>query len=438
MKLYHKFNIALFAMAAASLVSSFVLFINFQKREILKSEKEKILFVEKGIRNIISEGILSKDPLMIADYLSALGKNRPEISAIQLFAQGRWHIIKKKKSNAESNLIERKIAMRPYSVKLLFSGKYFENRRKKLLGEILTNALVAAFISLLLSLVIALALSANMRKRLKILAGFSKKISANEFGHKVEIKGNDEISELGSNFNMMSEKLVELEDMKRMFVSSVTHELKSPLGIISNYLDILAKTETGISTENRRNIAQIKENISRLSNFINALLSVSRIEKGKFEMHPSRCDIARVLRDIASFFREKARAKGIELSVEAPEKLTIYADGEMISHVITNFVSNSLKFTQSGGQIIISAERKKKNLLEIAVKDTGIGIKPQEQKKIFTAFAQIKNPENKKGTGLGLYLSKKIIEAHKGRIGFSSRPGEGSRFWISIPCCLRE
>ncbi len=439
MKLYHKLNIALFFIALISALSVSIVFFKFQKDSIIKNEAEKIALMEDGIKTIISEAVLAKDQLMVADYLDNLRQTRPEIISIHMTINGAWNEIKFKRKNPKKTIkytqtFERKISKDNVQVKIKFAQSVFKAERDKIFINIIQNLLVSIIAALAISIITAFLLSYNITKRLKFIGEFASKIGKNKLGEQIKISGQDEIKDLATNFNLMSKKLLELENMKRTFISSVTHELRSPLGVIKSYVDIMLKNGRAWTKEEEENFKRIKENSSRLSNFVTTLLDISKIEKGKMELYSRDCDIKKIITDTFIFFQPKMNETKIALKLNLSSELPkIKLDAEMISHVLSNFISNAIKFTPKEGAITVKAFRQGKNYLRVEVIDTGIGIHKKNKAKIFSPFEQIPNKTNRKGTGLGLYFSKRVIELHKGNIGFVSQEGKGANFWFELP-----
>ena len=439
MRLYHKLNAALFFIALISALSVSIVFFKFQKDTILKNEAEKITLMEDGIKTIISEAILAKDQLMIADYLNNLRQSRPEISSIHLNINGASNEINFKRKHQKKTIeyketFERKVSKNNIQVKIKFASSVFKAERDKVFINIIRNLLVSIMAALAISIITAFLLSYNITKRLKFIGEFARNIGKNKLGGQIEINGQDEIKDLAANFNLMSKKLLELENMKSTFISSVTHELRSPLGVIKSYVDIMLKNGRLWSKNEVENFERIKENSSRLSNFVTTLLDVSKIEKGKMELSRRDCDIKKIITDTFIFFQPKMKETKIALKLNLSEELPkINLDSEMISHVLSNFISNAIKFTPKEGVITVKAFTRAKNRLRVEMLDTGIGIDKNDKAKIFSPFEQIQNKKNRKGTGLGLYFSKKVIELHKGAIGFEPREEKGAVFWFELP-----
>jgi signal transduction histidine kinase len=439
MRLYHKLNAAFFFIALISALSVSIVFFKFQKDTIIKNEAEKITLMEDGIKTIISEGVLAKDQLMIADYLDNLRQSHPEIISIHLNLNGAWNEIKFKRKNPKEPIeyketFERKISKNNIKVKIKFAKSVFKTKQDKVFQHIIKNLFVSIILALLISIITAFLLSYNITKRLKFIGEFARKIGGNQLGEQIKISGNDEIKELATSFNLMSKKLLELENMKKTFVSSVTHELRSPLGVIKSYVDIMLKNGRQWTKEEKENFERIKENSARLSNFVTTLLDIAKIEKGEMDIHLEAGDIKQIITNSFIFFQPKMIETKIALKLNLSDELPkLQIDSEMISHVLSNFISNAIKFTPSGGVITVKAFRSGKNNLRVEVIDTGIGIDKKHKAKLFSPFQQIPNKINRKGTGLGLYFSKKVIELHKGEIGFDSKKRKGANFWFELP-----
>jgi len=249
-------------------------------------------------------------------------------------------------------------------------------------------------------------------------------------------------------------ELKKLERIKSEFVSIVSHELRTPLTPINNSLEIVLHEDLSEPVKNFINMA--KRNVSRLSGIIEDLLDLSRIQTGKFECKYKKYNIKSSLDLITKTFEGQAKEKDMLFSTDFEDSLPdIYADCHRIEQILSNLVTNALKFTPKGGSIKISAKKTDiKNVdtslfispvrplndfegeyVIITVKDTGVGIKKEDINKIFDKFSQIENSltRNAGGVGLGLTISKHFVDAHLGAIFVESAEGEGSAFNILIP-----
>lgn len=249
-------------------------------------------------------------------------------------------------------------------------------------------------------------------------------------------------------------ELKKLERIKSEFVSIVSHELRTPLTPINNALEIVLTGQTGELTENAKKfINMAKKNVSRLSGIIEDLLDLSRMQTGKFDFKFQKYNIKTSLDLIQKTFEEQAKAKNLEFKVNfAAEGTEIYADAHRIEQILSNLVTNAMKFTPAGGKIevtskIVSSNEIDETLLiappkklfgkyvKITVKDTGVGIKEEDIAKIFDKFSQIENSltRNAGGVGLGLTITKHFVDAHLGGIWVESKESEGSAFNVLLP-----
>ena len=250
-------------------------------------------------------------------------------------------------------------------------------------------------------------------------------------------------------------KLEKLERLKSEFISIVSHELRTPLTSIKNSLDILLSGRCGEVTEaSEKFLTMAKRNVQRLSGIINDLLDLSKIEAGKMDFHYKNISIHQVIEYVKSALSVVAKEKGLTLTAEEAENLPeIFADSQRLEQVLTNLVSNAIKFTPEGRNITIKssvmnakdlsyrecfAETLKKlegDYVVVSVEDEGIGIAEKDLLHVFDKFAQIENSLSRKvgGSGLGLPIAKQLLEAHKGAIWCDSEPEKGSKFYFAIP-----
>ncbi|MFA5311056.1 MAG: GAF domain-containing sensor histidine kinase [Candidatus Omnitrophota bacterium] len=233
-----------------------------------------------------------------------------------------------------------------------------------------------------------------------------------------------------------------LEEVKKMnkrktdFVSSVSHELRTPLTSIKGYAAILLTGKLGeIPAEAKQRLEKINRHSDELGHIVNELLDISRIESGKVTMSLEPCDLREVINKIEDLLSGQLKEKKINLDILIPPNdFRILIDQTQIGRVFINLVGNAMKFTPAEGKISISA-KKIEGLIQIDVSDTGCGIPQEAKDSIFEEFFRVENTINQevKGTGLGLALVKRIIEAHQGRIWVDSIMGKGTTFSFTLP-----
>ncbi|MDD5449620.1 MAG: ATP-binding protein [Candidatus Omnitrophica bacterium] len=224
--------------------------------------------------------------------------------------------------------------------------------------------------------------------------------------------------------------------IKDELISIVSHELRTPLSIIKEGINLVLDEVAGKITSKQKQLLGIsRQNIDRLSNLIDDLLDISKIEAKKVVLKKGLVDLKSFIKGAILPFKTMARDKQISLGYEFPDQeISVFIDSGRIGQVLNNLISNALKFTKAGGKITISVKENPGNV-EVEVKDTGIGISKQDMGKLFDKFVQVGRTygPGEKGTGLGLAISKALVELHKGKIWASSEPGKGSVFSFTVP-----
>ncbi|MDD5064381.1 MAG: PAS domain S-box protein [Phycisphaerae bacterium] len=238
----------------------------------------------------------------------------------------------------------------------------------------------------------------------------------------------------------LEKELKDNVEMKSKFISMASHELRSPLGVIKEGINlVLEGLAGGVNDEQRDLLATAKRNTDRLGRLINNVLDFQKIDSGKMGFDTRENDINEAVLEVNKTMSLAAKEKGLDLVVVADNGIPrTEFDKDKIIQVLTNLVSNAIKYTEKGS--ITISTKQEDNAVHVIVQDTGIGIKAEDIQKLFQAFEQLDSTRDKKGggTGLGLAISKEIILAHKGRIWAESEPGKGSAFHFSIPMKIEE
>lgn len=226
---------------------------------------------------------------------------------------------------------------------------------------------------------------------------------------------------------------------KDQFLSNISHELRTPLNSIIGFTDLLLTQELGpaLSDQQRDFLETVARNGRQLLELINELLDLQRIAAGRMEIKPEAVEVAGLLTEAAGSVHAQAQKHGHALVVTPPPAdLRVHADRGRVRQVLLNLLSNAIKFTPDGGRITVAAAPVNGGAeARIAVTDTGIGIAAEDQPKLFQEFSQLDASASRKyeGTGLGLALSRRLIELHGGAIGVESEMGKGSTFWFTLP-----
>ncbi len=240
---------------------------------------------------------------------------------------------------------------------------------------------------------------------------------------------------------LTNERLLELDKVKTEFISVAAHQLRTPLAAIKWTLALLVDEHSDTLTAKQSSyLVKAYESNERMLRLINDMLVVTRIESGKMQYSFSSIHIEDLVDSVLVDFSGQARARDIILTFERPETALPYvtADPEKIHLVLQNLIENALYYTKDKGAISLFAKREG-DLIKVLVKDNGIGIPPHQQSSIFNKFFRADNALKVKtdGSGLGLFVAKSIVDAHRGEIGFESTEGVGSTFYFTIPCSGR-
>ena len=247
-------------------------------------------------------------------------------------------------------------------------------------------------------------------------------------------------------FREIEDKSREIEDKSREieaanrhkseFLANMSHELRTPLNAIIGFSEVLGERMFGELNEKQAEYTEdILSSGRHLLSLINEILDLSKVEAGRMELEVATFDLPLAIDNARTFVRERATKHGINLDVTIDERLGEFVgDERKIKQILLNLLSNAVKFTPEGGRIGINA-RQANDSVEISVSDTGIGISPEDQAKVFEEFRQVGGDyaHKREGTGLGLTLAKKFVELHGGKIWVDSEVGKGSTFSFTLP-----
>ena len=225
-------------------------------------------------------------------------------------------------------------------------------------------------------------------------------------------------------------------EYKSRFLSIISHELRTPLTSVLNLSRLLLDRVDGdLTPDQERQITLIRNSVQSLTEMVNELLDLAKIEAGKTTLRLTRSAVADLVTGLRGVFRPVVQSNSVALVFDDPDPaLELCTDEGKLAQVLRNFIANAVKFTERG-EIRLTVTSEGDDRVTFAVSDTGIGIAADDQSLIFEEFTQVDNPRQRyvKGTGLGLSLSKRIAELLQGEIGLRSAPGEGSSFWITLP-----
>lgn len=251
----------------------------------------------------------------------------------------------------------------------------------------------------------------------------------------VQINSRDEIGQLAIAFNNLIDRMAELEDKRRIFVSNASHELKTPLSIIKLLSDSLIQTENPDPEFIKEFLSDMNKEVERLTRIIERLLDMTQMDSSQTSMQFIHTDIREIVQEVYDKLTPLAKNKDISLSLNQPDtEVILPVERDTLTEAVYNIADNSIKYTEPGGNVAISLSRDLGNAY-IAVSDTGIGIPKEEVQKIFDRFYRVDKARAREtgGTGLGLSIALDAVKLHNGHIEVKSEEAAGSRFTIALP-----
>ncbi|MBF6031826.1 histidine kinase [Pseudomonas sp. P155] len=250
---------------------------------------------------------------------------------------------------------------------------------------------------------------------------------------------NQGVLALYAELDTQAEQLRQASDLKSRFLSYMSHEFRTPLGSILSINSLLADELDGpLSPEQHKQVAFVSTAARELSNMVDDLLDLAKIEAGRITISPAWFDMFDLFSALRGMFRPIVDASAVDLIFEEPIGLPrLYTDDKKLGQILRNFISNSLKFT-TRGEVRVSARLEGVDKVRFAVSDTGIGIAAELHGALFEDFSQVDSPLQKRlrGTGLGLSLCKRFAALLGGEVGLESTPGVGSTFFVIIPLAI--
>jgi signal transduction histidine kinase len=230
--------------------------------------------------------------------------------------------------------------------------------------------------------------------------------------------------------------------MKSEFLANMSHELRTPLNAIMGFAKLMAHGRVGpVSAQQQEFLGDILKSSDHLLQLINDVLDLAKVEAGKMEFHPEPIVLKQIVDEVRNILRAVSASKQIQIDTDVdPTCAELELDPAKLKQVLYNYLSNALKFTPDNGRVLIRVRPEDATMVRLEVRDTGIGIRPEDVKKLFSEFRQLDSSATKKyqGTGLGLALTRRIVEAQGGKVGVQSVVGQGSTFFAVLPRCGTE
>lgn len=309
----------------------------------------------------------------------------------------------------------------------------------RIFNTVRDQILVVLFTVLVATVVMSVILANRIVGPIKALEAGTQLVAQGKFDQPVQIATEDEIEDLGVAFNKMMAGLKQLEELKEEFVFIAAHELRTPVTAIKGYLSMVMDGDAGpVSDSVKEFIHKVIDANQRLIQLVNDLLQVARSDAGRLSVEVKPTDVSGAVNLVLGELKPLADEKGIVMVYEPGASLPqVMADGMRLKEVMTNLVGNAIKYTIGKGTVTVRHEVLGGELIT-HVKDTGVGISKEAQKKLFEKFYRIQTEQTKDitGTGLGLFIVKQIVEKMNGKIFVESEEGKGSTFSFSLPLAV--
>ena len=269
----------------------------------------------------------------------------------------------------------------------------------------------------------------RITRPLEALTAAADEVAAGHYDVAVpERTGGSEVERLAARFDEMAARLAESEELSRHFLMSVSHELRTPLTAIRGHVAALREEVLDDEAARRRSLEVISEEALRLERLVGDVLDLAKLDARRFSLLREEVDMRALCERAYATFAEEARARGIDYELELGEGAVLLTDGDRVLQIVTNLIANALHWTPEGGRVELGLAAQNGEVT-VAVGDTGPGIAPQEEERIFRPFWS----GDRGGTGLGLTIARELALALGGRLELHSEPGRGSRFVLVLP-----
>jgi signal transduction histidine kinase len=328
-------------------------------------------------------------------------------------------------------------AQNPVNSIVLFGTLYIDTPGPSLLAVYLSSAInrfliFGALLAIGIALILAFVISQRITSPIRVLTTTARKLGKGDFSQRVAISSRDEVGELARTFNSMAGDLERIEKLRRDMVADVAHELRTPLANISGYLEAI---RDDVVKPDAATIASLSEETALLSRLVDDLQELALADAGELKLVRQPESIYQLVEQSVKAVQVSAVERGLEITTALPEDLPpVNIDYHRISEVLHNLLTNSIKHTIVGGKIGIQAEQSGQ-FIKVTVTDNGEGIPAADLPNVFERFFRVdkSRTRNGGGSGLGLTITKRLVEAHGGTVGVQSELGKGSSFFFTLP-----
>lgn len=305
-----------------------------------------------------------------------------------------------------------------------------EELRRNLYGVIFGTVVIVV----ILAWIIGYFVSRSLTRPLNRITSTASQIRNGDLSARTGLVGSDELGRLGETFDDMATTLEKDIKLEHRLTSDVAHELRTPLMAMQATVEAM---QDGVLPADQEHLATVATEVRRLSRLVDAMLKLSRMENGKTPLHIERCDVVGLANDLVTYQAQLFKDNGLELTFEnrtGHESFYINVDPDLIREAIVNLLSNAMRYTPEGGRVRLAVARKRSDIL-ISVSDTGIGIAKEDIPRVFSRFwrSEASRERVAGGLGVGLSLTKEIIDRHNGTISVDSEIGVGTTFTLHLP-----
>jgi len=287
--------------------------------------------------------------------------------------------------------------------------------------------LVAGAIALLLALIAGYLVARALTRRVKRLELAAKQVAAGDFSRPIPVDSTDELGQLAVAFNEMQQQLQQLEQARKRFIATASHELRTPVFSLGGFVELLEDEDLDAETR-RRFLDQVRDQVQRLGKLSVDLLDLSRLESGSLELRPEEVDLGELTRSVSGEFEPTLAQHDSRLELRLPTSIEAQCDPVRVAQIMRILIDNALTHTPPGTQIVVTAARENGNV-RLAVRDDGEGIDRQAQQRIFEPFY---TADDAQGSGLGLAIASELADRMRGRLSVQSAEG-ATTFTLEIP-----
>jgi signal transduction histidine kinase len=306
------------------------------------------------------------------------------------------------------------------------------NMQQTFLGTVQQGLMISALVTLLIALGLGGILITSFTRPIRKLADGTERIANGELGYQVDIKSSDELGRLADSFNNMSQDLARADHQRKQMTADIAHDLRTPLSILHGYTEAISE---GKVTGDPEIFEAMHGQTRHLNYLIEDLRTLSLLDSDELNFQVEQLDPSRILNQTQTAFHRLAEKKGLKINLELPEKLPkVKLDPDRLTQILGNLINNAITILPAGGNIWLTAREESKRLI-IEVKDDGPGIDKEDLPHIFNRHYKIDPSRSQEdgSSGLGLAITKKLVEAQGGEITVKSKPGGGTVFRVSFP-----